>query len=69
MLLRGLGRIDVFPADDVGARNKLYRFFDLPAPPDREQILKLLSPWEPFAGMIYFHLLLDGLAARGELDV
>ena len=23
----------------------------------------------PFAGMLYFHLLIDGLAERGELDV
>lgn len=69
VLLRGLGRIDVFPADDVGARNKLQRFFELPVAPGREQILSLLDPFEPFAGMIYFHLLLDGLDERGELDV
>jgi DNA-3-methyladenine glycosylase II len=59
----------VFPADDVGARNKLQRFFDLPTAPNREQILALLDPLAPFAGMLYFHLLLDGLAERGELDV
>lgn len=69
VLLRGLGRTDVFPADDVGARNKLQRFFELSTPPDREQILTLMEPWEPFAGMIYFHMLLDGLAERGVLDV
>lgn len=69
VLLRGLGRIDVFPADDVGARNKLQRFFELSAAPDREQILAMLDPFTPFAGMLYFHLLLDGLAERGELDV
>ncbi|MEO8264402.1 MAG: hypothetical protein ABI706_02715 [Ilumatobacteraceae bacterium] len=69
VLLRGLGRIDVFPADDVGARNKLQRFFELPVAPDREQILALLEPLAPFAGMLYFHLLLDGLAERGVLDV
>lgn len=69
VLLRGLGRTEVFPADDVGARNKLQRFFDLSQPPDRAHILRLLDPWAPFAGMIYFHLLLDGLAERGALDV
>jgi DNA-3-methyladenine glycosylase II len=69
VLLRGLGRIDVFPADDVGARNKLQRFFEIPVAPDREQILALLDPLAPFAGMLYFHLLLDGLDERGELDV
>jgi len=69
VLLRGLGLLDVFPADDVGARNKLQRFFDLPTAPDREHILALLAPLAPFAGMLYFHLLIDGLAERGELDV
>lgn len=68
VLLRGLGRTDVFPADDVGARNKLQRFFDLSAPPNRDAILALLEPWNPVAGMIYFHLLLHGLAERGDLD-
>ncbi|MEP7048261.1 MAG: hypothetical protein ABI949_16330, partial [Ilumatobacteraceae bacterium] len=53
VLLRGLGRMDVFPADDVGARNKLQRFFELPVAPDREQILALLHPLAPFAGMLY----------------
>lgn len=68
VLLRGLGRTDVFPADDVGARNKLERFFQLPAPPSRGEILRLLEPWAPVAGMIYFHLLLDGLVDKGQLD-
>ena len=67
-LLRGLGNIDVFPADDIGARNKLQRFFTLTNPPDREQILTLMEPWAPYAGMMYFHMLLDGLAERGDLQ-
>src|SRR5205807_2380274 len=29
VLLRGLGRLQIFPGDDVGAHNKLRRFFDL----------------------------------------
>ena len=69
VLLRGLGRTDVFPADDVGARNKLQRFMELAHAPSRDEIVALLTPWDPCAGMIYFHLLLDGLAERGVLDV
>lgn len=68
VLLRGLGRIDVFPADDVGARNKLQRFFGLSVPPDRSRILEMMDPWAPYAGMMYFHMLLDGLAERGDLQ-
>lgn len=68
VLLRGIGRLDVFPADDVGARNKLERFAALDHSPGRDEILELLRPWAPCAGMIYFHLLLDGLAERGDID-
>ncbi len=68
-LLRGLGRLDVFPGDDVGARNKLRRFLALDHDPDYREIGELLHPWWPFAGMLYFHLLLDGLAEQGAIDV
>jgi DNA-3-methyladenine glycosylase II len=69
VLLRGLGRLDVFPADDVGARNKLQRLMNLARAPSRDQIVETMERWNPYAGMIYFHLLLDGLAERGELHV
>ena len=68
VLLRGLGRLDVFPADDVGARNKLQRFMHLAHAPNRNEIVAMMAPWSPYTGMIYFHLLLDGLADRGELE-
>ena len=43
------------------------QFFALPTPPDRKQILTLMEPWAPYAGMMYFHMLLDGLAERGDI--
>jgi DNA-3-methyladenine glycosylase II len=67
VLLRGLGRLDVFPGDDVGARNKLERFLALPGPPSYDQILAILEPWHTYAGLVYFHLLLDGLGAKDLL--
>lgn len=69
MLLRGLGRLDVFPGDDVGARNKLQRFLMLPAPPSYADIVAIPAPWYPYAGIVYFHLLLDGLVDRGALEI
>lgn len=69
VLLRGLGRLDVFPGDDVGARNKLTHFMGLDHPPSYDEITGLLSPWDPYAGMLYFHLLLDGLADRDQLSI
>ena len=69
VLLRGLGRLDVYPGDDVGARNKLQRFMELATPPTYSEIIAILAPWHPYAGMIYFHLLLDGLSERGVLEL
>jgi len=68
ILLRGLGQLDVYPADDGGARNKLQALLSLELPPSRDEIVDIVARWEPWAGMAYFHLLLDGLAQRGCLD-
>ncbi len=68
VLLRGLGRLHIFPGDDVGARNNLARWLDLEPSLDYQAVGKAVSRWDPYAGMIYFHLLLDGLVAAGDLD-
>jgi DNA-3-methyladenine glycosylase II len=67
ILLRGLGRLHIFPGDDVGARNNLQRWLGLKKPLDYEGTHRLLAKWRPYAGFIYFHLLLDGLAEAGVL--
>jgi len=69
VLLRGLGRIHIFPGDDVGARNNLKRWLGLKKPLDYEGTQRLLAKWKPYAGLIYFHLLLDGLAEAGTLTL
>lgn len=68
VLLRGLGRLHVFPGDDVGARKNLARWLGLEPPLDYGAVRQAVSRWQPYAGMVYFHLLLDGLDAAGELD-
>jgi DNA-3-methyladenine glycosylase II len=65
VLLRGLGRLHIFPGDDVGAHNKLRRFFDVDSPLDYDSVRQLVARWQPYAGLVYFHLLLDSLAAAG----
>jgi DNA-3-methyladenine glycosylase II len=67
VLLRGLGRLHVFPGDDVGARNNLQRWLRLRKSPDYAAIRRHLKRWQPYGGVIYFHLLLDGLDAAGQL--
>ena len=67
--LRGLGRLSVFPGDDVGARNGLQRLLNIRKPLDFSGVRRMLKRWEPFAGLIYFHLLLNSLASEGYLSV
>ena len=67
VLLRGLGRLDVYPGDDVGARNALRGFFGLDHDPGYDEIQERLEPLAGVAGLVYFHLLLAGLAQRGDI--
>ena len=68
VLLRGLGRLHVFPGDDIGARNNLARGLGLKTPLNYDAVGRAVSRWQPYAGLVYFHLLLDRLEAAGELD-
>jgi DNA-3-methyladenine glycosylase II len=66
VLLRGLGRLHVFPGDDVGARNNLQRWLGLLEPLDYENTQRALARWAPFQGLVYLHLLLRGLQLQSE---
>lgn len=68
VLLRGLGRLDVYPGDDVGARNNLKRWLSLRRILDYEGVRRITAKWQPYAGLVYFHMLLDGLTAAGHLE-
>jgi DNA-3-methyladenine glycosylase II len=61
VLLRGLGRLHVFPGDDVGAQNTLKRLLGIDRPLGYDDVRTLVAGWQPFAGVVYFHLLLDSL--------
>ncbi len=66
-LLRGLGRIHIFPGDDVGVRNRLQRWMGTTQPLDYEGVRRILDRWKPYGGLMYFHLLLHGLGEVGQL--
>jgi DNA-3-methyladenine glycosylase II len=68
VLLRGLGRPHIFPGDDVGARNNLQRWLRLANPLDYQGVRRVLSRWDDYAGLVYFHLLLDRLGEAGYLS-
>ena len=65
VLLRGMGRVNIFPGDDVGAKNNLQRLFHMDKRPSYADIKEMTSQWHPFEGLVYFHLLLEKLHARG----
>lgn len=67
VLLRALGRLDVFPGDDVGARNTLQRWLGRAEKLDYEGVRQATARWQPYSGMVYFHLLLDSLEQRGMI--
>jgi DNA-3-methyladenine glycosylase II len=66
VLLRGLGRLHVFPRTDVGALNGLRNFLE--ASGRDEDPSSALARWSPDAGLVYFHLLLRGLERSSELE-
>lgn len=67
VLLRGLGRLNIFPGDDVGARNYLQKWLHLLGPLDYEGVGRALERWKRFGGLVYLHLLLGRLAETGCL--
>lgn len=67
VLLRGLGRINTFPGDDVGARNHLASWLGRDGPLDYDGVKRAVRRWQPYAGLVYFHLLLAGLTESGEM--
>lgn len=65
VLLRGFGRTNIFPGDDVGARNNLARWLKLRKALDYGGVRRALIKWQPYGGLIYFHLLMDRLESAG----
>ncbi len=64
-LLRGLGRLDVFPRGDVGARSRIQRLLKPDGKLQDTELEDIISKWQSYAGLVYFHLLLAGLAEKG----
>jgi hypothetical protein len=59
-------RLHVFPGDDVGAQGKLRRLLAIETSLGYEDVRRLVARWHPFAGVVYFHLLLDSLARSND---
>ncbi len=61
--LRGFGRLDIFPMKDSGVARSLKEL----SGDDNVDAGALLAALGPQRGMLYYHLLLGRLAARGEI--
>lgn len=62
VLLRGLGRTDILPGDDVAVQKNLQKICKLQKKPDYAKIKEIEKKWYPYAGIVYFHLLLQKLS-------
>jgi DNA-3-methyladenine glycosylase II len=66
-LLRGLGRLHIFPGDDAGGQRNLERWLQLSEHLDYDGVRRTLSRWRAYGGLVYFHLLLDRLAEASHV--
>jgi DNA-3-methyladenine glycosylase II len=67
VMLRGFGRINIFPGDDVGGRNKLFEWLGASGEPTYDGVGKMLERWHPYGGLIYLHLIVNSVAGAGHL--
>ena len=66
-MLRGLGRLNVFPADDVAGQKNLLHWLNLRKSPTYEKARRAVSRFHPYEGLLYFHFLLAKLDSRDFL--
>lgn len=69
ILLRGFGKIETSPGDDIGAQKNLQQLLHLGMKLDYQKISEITEKWYPYAGFIYFHLLLLKLKNKGFLNI
>jgi DNA-3-methyladenine glycosylase II len=50
-LIFSLGRLDVFPHDDLGVRVAIRRLYGLEELPDKETGHKIAAAWRPYASV------------------
>lgn len=66
-LLRGDGRTHLFPTGDSGALGNLQRWLSREKILSPQEVKNILNSWKPYAGLVYFHLLLRRLDELGYL--
>ena len=67
VMLRSFGRINIFPGDDVGGRNKLFEWLGMGDAPTYDGVGRMLERWHPYGGLIYLHLIVNAVADAGHV--
>jgi DNA-3-methyladenine glycosylase II len=55
-LMFRLGRLDVFPADDLGLVKAVQRVYGLRTRPSRERLMKMADAWRPYRSVAAWYL-------------
>lgn len=68
-LMFSLGRVDVFPHDDLGLRASMRELYALPELPNKATCLSLAEPWRPYATIASWYVWrLADLKNNPEMD-
>ncbi len=68
VLIRGLGRPDVVPADDLGIRTILGKYFGDGSRMSAAEVRRALEPFAPYRGVATFYLIVDSRLSRRPTD-
>jgi len=55
-LMFSLGRLDIFPVDDLGIKNAIVRAYELPETPTRMEMETIAENWRPYATVASWYL-------------
>lgn len=66
--LRGLGRMDVVPASDLGVRRAVGAYLAGGGIPSEAEVRDMLRPWSPWRGLAAFYLLAHERRSQMGLD-
>ena len=55
-LMFSLGRMDIFPWDDLGIKNAITRHYQLGELPNKSKMLEIATPWRPYATVACWYL-------------
>jgi DNA-3-methyladenine glycosylase II len=67
VLLRGLRRVNIVPANDVGFQDKLSAWLHSPRPLGHDGVTRAIQPLRPYGGFLFFFMLLNHLREEGVM--